>query len=1830
MGAFVAAHAGAGTHAYKTEDICWNAVLKCNGNIVEAVKILENDAKTNCGYGSNLSLNKHVECEACFASTDGHVFGAVGAVSRVRNPIEVAAMVAKEQLVANSKFVLPAVLVGEGAEQWAEKRGVKLCDPASLISRRAEKDWKQAQKVVQSWGDKTMDTVGAVSYDNGECSAACSSGGIILKHEGRLGHVLQYGGAVCADKRNARSVAVTLSGCGEYIARTLLARNIAECLLNGDNDDDFILTKVKNVFYSAFLNSPYLANRNKKHVLAGGLLLFVDNEKSSAELVSFHNTQELTFAFGNRTVVKSRSRSVSGDFINCKNVLPRFALRENKVMQNLDKFVIPSRDDDLLEGSFDFYTISIRPELDEIISKVFQFRHDIDSGRWARIIDRFDHLFFTIKPFSEGEPWRLRSQLISFLNSGLKLTLDSIEELLPMLTSEAETELAQDLFTERELHAKALLMYIYLLCRLAVLFEKESSNRPIEVASTKKGRKAMPEKADDQYMTQWISDRANTLKLLHRTFSLNSLDAQGRKRSTAIRFLWHPSIVPSELLRISKDLAFKFLENPELSKVSGRDWLQAIFGYLKVICIDYNEATKIGIKLVSLMKRLDYLSLSSLTQSPFVDAIESVSYYGDMDILFQAMLSALSRLSKSDFARNDVSARPFTLFIVSLAEKKPHLLNKHIVNIASFLSDDPASLRCAVLTAFVEIVMVVYKGNLPEGNFRRSRDRLLLHLQDHVVDVNAVVRSRALQLWTRLARASQIPIVFMSGGLIRDAGGRLIDKSVSVRRNAAAFLSAVLEYNPFGASLNADDLADTIARFEAERLEMRTTNPEKEGIKKACVEWASMKENLNRWIGKYVKQRLKNKQTVDVTEKVIENSAVDHNENENATSLYCYEIMFGIFLCTNFFSRSKNIAGEVGNIYEEVTDVSGTTNTVDDCIIDEDVTLEELITKIVLALENLETRRAAIKVLVRAGLDGRIPTVDKNGTADSIARECYESLQVYYFDEHKKMQLDDDEEVLELEDRIGDYQKIMEELDNKNAIMFSLEIETCIKLGLRSIMNGQANELAEIIHFIVEANKFSIRGSEAGVRELFKIVWRRDNAVKEIIINAARDLFISSNEDRDVSARKSAENLIKIILGVGEEDRVSVEEVLCLMAREKRWDIDLLDVLSAIVFETQGASRIAALRLFSIVCRANKEFMRERLNFFIELTQRDGFFDNDDGTLAAEFFNAIAMLGSISNTNDVSTLHEAPFRLTETHRILQCVHAVLVQNVANVSYNWLPMMHKAVNTIFYVAARPSLCCRLIASGLMHEAKRSLAFFFLKKREIEQIETVNFENPPNSADIDEFGDLLVRAKEWSQDSEIENEQPIKSQTFVAVEEENLLSMKAEALDILKKEKDQCFIVWEIVAERVCAFAGEVALKTLVHTDVSFVAEMKRKNEVLHSFRTTINDDNRDKLETAKFFEDFPSSRVPTTLEIKSIERQGFFEVSEQEEGDRLGLTGDLFSGISEDERVSERAQQISENAVSRKGSLLYRLSKFLIAVVKSEKNTCSESLRSTAILALAKFMLLSMKTCTRYMPLFLDYFKHSPSSECRSNLMVAVGDLCFRFPNIIEKYSEHLYHGISDKDDYVRQTCIIVLSYLMLNDMVKVRGTVADLALCVNDDNVNVGQLAKFFFSELSKKGNILYNLMPDMISRLSSRESVTTNSFITIMKLLLGFIKKDKQSDSLMEKLIQRMQGVITKDGVVDTRLAECLSYCISCLSLTDKSFRFMAESLPSYSNLLVLESVYLNLQSAVLHFKKYSVRNPELKGEVDEFLEALTKVHGDKLEHEGIVNRGIVHRVRI
>lgn len=95
------------------------------------------------------------------------------------------------------------------------------------------------------------------------------------------------------------------------------------------------------------------------------------------------------------------------------------------------------------------------------------------------------------------------------------------------------------------------------------------------------------------------------------------------------------------------------------------------------------------------------------------------------------------------------------------------------------------------------------------------------------------------------------------------------------------------------------------------------------------------------------------------------------------------------------------------------------------------------------------------------------------------------------------------------------------------------------------------------------------------------------------------------------------------------------------------------------------------------------------------------------------------------------------------------------------------------------------------------------------------------------------------------------------------------------------------------------------------------------------------------------------------------------------------------------------------------------------------------------------------------------------------------DLCFRFPNVFNKFNDEyikkfifyfcnklsIKFRIYDKNSGIRYTCLLVLSHMLLNDLIKVSGRIADLAPCLCDDDKNISILARGFFTEISKKVN---------------------------------------------------------------------------------------------------------------------------------------------------------------
>ena len=142
-------------------------------------------------------------------------------------------------------------------------------------------------------------------------------------------------------------------------------------------------------------------------------------------------------------------------------------------------------------------------------------------------------------------------------------------------------------------------------------------------------------------------------------------------------------------------------------------------------------------------------------------------------------------------------------------------------------------------------------------------------------------------------------------------------------------------------------------------------------------------------------------------------------------------------------------------------------------------------------------------------------------------------------------------------------------------------------------------------------------------------------------------------------------------------------------------------------------------------------------------------------------------------------------------------------------------------------------------------------------------------------------------------------------------------------------------------------------------------------------------------------------------------------------------------------------------------------------------TQNRTLRAAAILAFSKFLCVSSAFCDQHHRLLFKILETSRDANIRSNIVIALGDVAVSFNTIIDENSNELYKGLSDKDFVVKKNTLMVLTHLILNGMIKVKGQLGEMAKCLEDPEPRISDLAKLFFDDLSTKDNAIYNNLPD-------------------------------------------------------------------------------------------------------------------------------------------------------
>lgn len=216
------------------------AVLQSGGTAEEAVvasiMIMEDDEHFNAGKGAVFTHDGKNELDASVMDGKTRNAGAIAGIHRIKNPIKGAVAV-----MHHSPHVM---MIGKGAEQFAQEQGLELVSPEYFYTERRfkalerirdrekteldhsaeEKNGKSAY-LEMDMADRKFGTVGAVALDkDGNIFAGTSTGGMTNKKYGRVGDVPIIGAGTYADNE---SCGVSATGHGEYFIRAVVGHDIA-------------------------------------------------------------------------------------------------------------------------------------------------------------------------------------------------------------------------------------------------------------------------------------------------------------------------------------------------------------------------------------------------------------------------------------------------------------------------------------------------------------------------------------------------------------------------------------------------------------------------------------------------------------------------------------------------------------------------------------------------------------------------------------------------------------------------------------------------------------------------------------------------------------------------------------------------------------------------------------------------------------------------------------------------------------------------------------------------------------------------------------------------------------------------------------------------------------------------------------------------------------------------------------------------------------------------------------------------------------------------------------------------------------------------------------------------------------------------------------------------------------------------------------------------------------------------------------------------------------------------------------------------------------------
>ncbi|KAM7115651.1 condensin complex subunit 1 isoform 2-T3 [Molossus nigricans] len=889
----------------------------------------------------------------------------------------------------------------------------------------------------------------------------------------------------------------------------------------------------------------------------------------------------------------------------------------------LYEFHLPLTPEELLKsGGVNQYVVQEVLSIRNLPSQLKAFQAAFRAQGPLAMLEHFDTVYSILHHFRSIDPG-LKEDALEFL---IKVVSRHAQELPAVLD---DTTLS---ISDRNAHLNALKMNCYALVRLLESFETVTSQTSLmDLDLGGKGKKA---RAKSAHGFDWEEERQPILQLLTQLLQLD------------IRHLWNHSVIEEEFVSLVTGCCYRLLENPTISHQKNRPTREAITHLLGVALTHYNHMLSATVKIIQMLQHFEHLA-------PVLVAAVSLwaTDYGMKSIVGE-IVREIGQKCPQELSRDPTGAKGFAAFLTELAERIPAILMSSMCILLDHLDGENYMMRNAVLAAMAEMVLQVLNGDQLEEAARDTRDQFLDTLQAHGHDVNSFVRSRVLQLFTRIVQQKALPLTRFQT-VVALTVGRLADKSVLVCKNAIQLLASFLTNNPFSCKLSDTDLAGPLQKETQKLQEMRAerqTAAAASAVLDPEEEWEAMLPELTSTL----QQLLKLPQEEEIPEKIASTETTEEVKGRIRR-----------LLAKASYKQAIILTQEALGHFQE----SEPFNHMDSEVVEE--------TRFLNLLETI----------FKASIQEKNPQV----SAENMGPE-----QTDYKDKPEKSKG---------KDKLVKQEMLVQYL--QDAYSFSLKIAEAIGIISKMMYENTTTVVQEVIEFFVMAFQFGVPQALFGVRRMLPLIWSKEPGIREAVLNAYRQLYLNPKGD---SARAKAhvlvQNLSLLLVDASVGTIQCLEEIICEFVQKDELKPAVTQLLWERATEKVPCSpleRCSSVMLLGMMARGKPEIVGSNLDTLVSIGLEEKF--PQDYRLAQQVCHAIANISDRRKPSLGKRHH--PFRLPQQHRLFERLQEMVTKGFVHPDPLWIPFKEVAVTLIYQLAEGPEVICAQILQGCAKQALEKL-------------------------------------------------------------------------------------------------------------------------------------------------------------------------------------------------------------------------------------------------------------------------------------------------------------------------------------------------------------------------------------------------------------------------------------------------------------------------------------------------------------------------------------------